>query len=92
MGIKELQDVNPSPLRGQRSHRNTFTEQIKESKIEIFNFVVFKSMNSTKITELAALRPGRGLRLTSYSSLNFHHLWLQFSKGQMTEVLPPHTR
>ena len=28
--IEELQDVNPSPLRGQRSHRNTFTIQVNE--------------------------------------------------------------
>ena len=53
--------------------------KIKESTIEIFNFVVFKSMNSTKITEIAALRPLRGLRLTSYSSFNFRHLWLHYT-------------
>ena len=37
------------------------------------------------------LRPhsDRGLRLRSYSSFNFRHLWLRFSKGQMTEVLTP---
>ena len=53
--------------------------KIKESTIEIFNFVVFKSMSGTKITELAALRPLRGFRLTSYSSFNFHHLWLHLT-------------
>ena len=37
--------------------------EIKESTIEIFNFVVFKSMKGTKVTELAALQPLRGLRL-----------------------------
>ena len=67
--FEELSDVNPSPLRGQRSHKNTYTIQIKGSTIDIFNFVVFKSMNGTKITELAALRPLRGLRLTSLASL-----------------------
>ena len=36
-------------------------------------------MNGTKITELATLRPLRGLRLTSYSSFNFRHLWLHFT-------------
>ena len=59
--IEELWDVNPSPPRGQRSHRNTYTIQIKGSKTEIFNFVVFKTMNDTKISELAALGPLRGL-------------------------------
>ena len=44
-------------------------------------------MNGSKITELAALRPGKGLRLTSYCSFNFRHLWLHFSEGQMTGVL-----
>ena len=53
-------------------------EIYKESAIELFNFVVLKSMK-TKITELAALRPLRGLRLTSYSSFNFRHLWLHFT-------------
>ena len=72
--FEQLQDVNPSPLRGQRSHKNTYTAQIKESTIEIFNFVVFKSMKGTKITELATLRPLNRLRLTSYSSFNFRHL------------------
>ena len=66
-------------MRGQRSHKNTCTKKIKESTIEIFNFVVCKSMNGAKITELAALRPLRGLRLTSYSSFNFRHLWLHFT-------------
>ena len=55
--IEELYDVNPSTRSGQSSRRNTYTIQIKESTIEIFNFVVFKSMKGTKITELAALRP-----------------------------------
>ena len=55
--FEELYDVNLSPLRGQRSHKNTCTMKIKEFTIEIFNFVVFKSMNGTKITELPALRP-----------------------------------
>ena len=77
--FEELKDVNPSPLRGQSGHKNTCTMKIKESTIEIFNFVVFKSMNGTKSTELAALRPLRGLRLTSYSSFNFRHLWLHFT-------------
>ena len=77
--FEELYDINPSPLRGQRSHKNTYTIQIKGSTIDIFNFVVFKSTNGTKITELAALRPIRGLRLTSYSSFNFRHLWLHFT-------------
>ena len=53
--------------------------KIKESTIEIFNFVVFKSMKGTKITELATLRPLRRLRLKSYSSFNFCHLWLHFT-------------
>ena len=53
--------VNPGPLRGQRSHRNTYTTQIKESRIEMFSLVLFKSMNGTKVTELAALRLGREL-------------------------------
>ena len=33
---------------------------------------------STIAGELAALRPRYGLRLTSYSSFNFRHLWLHF--------------
>ena len=53
--------------------------KIEESTIEIFNFVVFKCMKGAKITELAALWPLRGLRLTSYSSFNFRHLWLHFT-------------
>ena len=68
--FEELQDVNPSPLRGLRSHRNTYTIQIKESTIEIFNFLVFKSMKGTKIIELVTLRPLRRLRFTSYSSIS----------------------
>ena len=52
-------------------------------------------MNGTKIIdnhlagELAALRPHRGLRLTSYSSFDSRYLWFHFSKGQMTEVPTP---
>ena len=80
---------NALPLSGKRSHKNTYTAQIKESEIEIFHFFVFKSMNSTNITELEALRLRRGLRLTLYSSFNFCHLRLHFSRGQMTEVLSP---
>ena len=38
----------------QPSRRNIYTIHIKESKIEIFNFVVLKSrMNGTKITLIA---------------------------------------
>ena len=36
-------------------------------------------MNGTKIHWITALRPLRGLRLTFYSSFNFHHLWLHFT-------------
>ena len=53
--------------------------KIKESTIEMFSLVVFKSMKGTKITELATLRPLRRLRLTSYSSFNFRHLLLHFT-------------
>ena len=61
--FEELLDVNPSPLRGQRSYRNTYTIQIKESTIEIFNFAVFKTMKAMLITELTTLRPLRPLKL-----------------------------
>ena len=92
---KELLDVNLYPLRGQRCHRNIYTRQIKESKIEIFNFCCFESMNGTKtidsnwVGKPAALRPSRELRWTSYISFDFRFLWLHFSEGQMTEVLTP---
>ena len=46
-----LKFANLSPVRDQRGHRNIYTTQIKKSKIEIFNFVVSKCMNGTKITE-----------------------------------------
>ena len=65
------------------------TIQIKESTIEIFNFVVFKSMKGMNITELATLRPLRQLRLTSYSFFNFRHLGFAFLKA---EVLTPDIR
>ena len=47
---------------------------VKESNIEIFNFVFLPTIAG----ELAALRPRKGLRLRSYSSFNFRHLWLHF--------------
>ena len=47
--------MNPNPLRGQRTHKNTCTIKIKESTTEIFNFVV-KSMKGAKITELGNFR------------------------------------
>ena len=80
--FEQLQGVNPNPLCGQRSHKNTYTAQIKESTIKIFNFVVSKSMKGTKITELATLRPLNRLRLTSYSSFNFRHLGFTFLKAK----------
>ena len=46
--MDELSDVNLYPLRGQHCHRNIYTRQIKESKIEIFNFCCFENMNGTK--------------------------------------------
>ena len=60
---------------------------MKESNIEIFNFVVFP----VTAGDLAALRSRRGLRFTSYSSFNSHHLWLHFSDASshsryMTEL------
>ena len=37
----------------------------------------------TSTYPLAAVRLRRGLRLTSYSSFNFRHLWLHVCKGQI---------
>ena len=53
-----------------RSHRDIYTIQIKESNIEIINFVILPTITD----ELAALKSCRGLRLTFYSSFNFRHL------------------
>ena len=52
----------------QLSQKNIYTIQMNKSNIEIFNFVVFQSMNAlsgTRIIELPAFRPRRELRLTS---------------------------
>ena len=49
---------------------------LKNNKIEDFDFGFFYLYCIN--VSVATLRPGRGLRLTSYSSFNLHHLWLLF--------------
>ena len=69
-----------NPLRGQRSHTNIYTIQIKESKIEIFNFVVLRTLIAG---ELAALRLTKTKIDVFYSnSFNFRHLGLTFLKAK----------